>query len=164
MKSKAFHKLNERWVAGLKASNKVIAGSLVRAWQKRWEHTPGSRLASVQQFPHDLFMWLSVFEADPKLLDTRCLRLVAALERAGLPAKHIASYPWDFFSLTTFIKSEQGNSQVPIGVFRISAPAASPSERSRALAIIKDWVDAEFIAGPVSEKQQRIALPPRASK
>ena len=164
LKSKAFHTLNERWVAGLKTSNKAIASGLVRAWQQRWEHTPGSRLASVQRFPHDLFMWVSVFEADPKQLDVRCLRLVAALEKAGLPAKHIASYPWDFFSLTTFIKSEQGSSPVPIGVFRISAPAASPSERSRAIAIIEAWVDAEFIASPLSEKRQRTALPPRASK
>ncbi len=164
LKSKAFHRLNERWVAGLKRSNKALAANLAKQWARRWRYAPGSRLALVQQFPHDLFMWISVFEADPKQLDVRCLRLVAALEKAGLPAKHIASYPWDFFSLTTFIKSEQGSSPVPIGVFRISAPATTPAQRNRALKIIEAWVEAEFITEPASERQQRTALPPRAAK
>lgn len=143
--SKAFHRLNERWVAGLKASNKAIATAVVKTWEQKWQQAPGSRLALVQQFTHDLFLWISVYETDGRQHDLRAARLVEQLEQAGLPARKIASYPWDFFSLTTFVKSEQGQSTKPIGVFRISSPAIGAKERAKAIRIIKRWVEAEFI-------------------
>lgn len=139
LQSPQFHVLNERWVARLKTANRALGAKLVSSTRRL-----GPQVRAVETFSHDLFSLLVVPAAKIQELEAQAAALAKRLTAAGLPAHTITSYPWDFVSLTAFVREPQDARDVRDGVFRISAPALAKADIALTSEVVTAWARAGF--------------------
>jgi hypothetical protein len=96
-----FQKVNELWQKRVQRNNKQVSEYL----QKRVDFENAS--IALKKFEHEKYFWFITKRATP---DKKVLDLCRALDRnlsfLKVPHLSIASYPWDFLSITPFKRSQ----------------------------------------------------------
>jgi hypothetical protein len=93
---KQFHELNENWLMKIRSMNSSLLQKLVEKIDKN--------KIQIISFDHSLFAWI-VF-LDLKLVQLQKLekKLILELNRAGISAFSMASYPWDTHAILKILR------------------------------------------------------------
>ncbi|MFI5360475.1 MAG: hypothetical protein ACHQ49_00785 [Elusimicrobiota bacterium] len=107
-----FLELSRAWARRLKKANHAVADAL---------GGPGARL-ELRRFEHGLYFWLMLERGAPSLAAaTKLIALGLYLDK--IPILPVASYPWDFVSITSFSRTmTYYEGQGARDVIRVSCP------------------------------------------
>ena len=131
-KDAKFQNLNDAWIGRVKASCR-------RVYAKVTGQVRNLNRIKILEFPHGLFFWITFDHLNLNEVNSKTEDLLKRLVCKKIPAARLASYPWDFVSLTTFEKVSLYK-ESKLSVLRISVPDL-PIELERSLAkVIIEWI------------------------
>jgi len=134
LKSRRFHRLNEAWIERLQRCNALVFDELSSG--------PPRADVEVRGFHHRLFTWIILKNCDAKTNRERGQLLVKQLNQHGVAACFIASYPWDFLSVTAFMaKHPFSRRRGEFPVIRLSVPDCDDDVLAMARRVIRRWLD-----------------------
>jgi hypothetical protein len=131
--NRKFHTANKKWVESLEFSNRTFSKEIAR------RKIPP--LFKTRAFEHGIFTWIVLPKLPAPELKKIKNGLMQYLLVRGFDAAQVASYPWDFISISIFtLKAQCSVNWRDSEVVRLSLPPLSRRQVIDIVDAIEDWM------------------------